>query len=53
MTTADDTPDEEAHGVSGGATRDDGQMQEEPGGTTGQDEETWAEATETGGEAAS
>ncbi|MGI8806534.1 MAG: hypothetical protein ACR2KK_01525 [Acidimicrobiales bacterium] len=37
----------ESHGVHG-APRDDGKMQEEPGGTEGADEGAWAEKTETG-----
>ncbi|MEN3314858.1 MAG: hypothetical protein V7605_1092 [Acidimicrobiaceae bacterium] len=39
-----------AHGVHG-AQRGDGEMQEQPNGGEGVDAESWAEATETGGEA--
>lgn len=45
-----DTGSPESHGVYGGTQREDGKMQEEPSGVEGQDEETWAEKTETGGE---
>jgi hypothetical protein len=41
-----------AHGVHG-ASREDGAAQEEPGSPAAQDEEAWAEATETGGDATS
>jgi hypothetical protein len=40
----------EAHGVHG-APREDGEMQEAPQGTDAGDEEEWADATETGGDA--
>ena len=40
-----------AHGVHG-AARGDGRMQEEPTGSE-QDEQGWADATDTGGQAAS
>ena len=43
-------PAPEAHGVHG-TPREDGRMQEEPARTEGGDEEAWADATETGGEA--
>ena len=43
---------QESHGVHGGS-REDGRMQEEPAGAETADEEEWAEATETGGDAAS
>jgi hypothetical protein len=45
-----DEPAPEAHGVHG-TQREDGKMQEEPEGTDGRDEQAWADATETGGEA--
>ena len=40
----------ESHGVHG-AEREDGKMQEEPSGSEEADEATWAEETETGGDA--
>ncbi len=40
------------HGVHG-APREDGAAQEEPGSAAAQDEDAWAEATETGGDATS
>ncbi|HEX3623081.1 MAG TPA: hypothetical protein VHT97_12270 [Acidimicrobiales bacterium] len=43
-------PAPEAHGVHG-SQRDDGKMQEEPTDTDGGDEEAWADATDTGGDA--
>ena len=51
-TTATD-PDEsapEGHGVYG-TQRGDGKMEEEPAGTEAGDETSWADATETGGDA--
>ena len=44
-------PTPASHGVYGGTTRDDGKLQEEPGGTEGVDPAEWAEMTETGGDA--
>ena len=41
----------ESHGVYGGTQREDGKMQEEPSGSEELDEATWAEQTETGGDA--
>jgi hypothetical protein len=46
-----DTGAPESHGVYGGTPREDGKMQEEPGGSEGGDEVGWAEDTETGGDA--
>jgi len=45
-----DTGSAESHGVHG-SEREDGAMQEEPTGTDGMDEETWADQTQTGGDA--
>jgi hypothetical protein len=52
MSEPDEQENEGAHGVHGG-TRDDGRMQEEPADSEQADTDTWAEATETGGQAAS
>ncbi len=46
-----DTGTPESHGVYGGTPREDGKMQEEPSGSEGVDEASWAEETETGGDA--
>lgn len=50
MSESDDLSPE-AHGVHG-TQREDGKLQEEPAGTDGGDEKAWADATETGGDAA-
>lgn len=52
MSRQGDDGSPEAHNVYGGTAREDGKMQEEPGGTEGTDEAHWAEKTETGGDAA-
>ena len=49
--TAPDDAAPEGHGVYG-TQRGDGKMQEEPAGTEAHDERDWADATETGGDAA-
>ena len=46
-----DTGPAESHGVYGGTPREDGKMQEEPSGSEGTVEATWAEETETGADA--
>ncbi len=59
MTDRGDHGSPESHGVYGGTPREDGEMQEEPGGADasagsgsgGTDEREWAEKTETGGDA--
>ena len=45
-----DADDPAGHGVSG-TQRGDTQMEEEPADTPGVDTETWADQTETGGQA--
>lgn len=52
MAQPDDDGAEEAHGVHA-APREDGGMQEQPPDPEELDEENWADATETGGEASS
>lgn len=48
----DDGGAEQAHGVHG-APREDGGMQEQPPDADELDEQNWADATETGGQASS
>ena len=52
MSERGEQENEGSHGVHGGV-RDDGRMQEEPAESDQADVEAWADATETGGEAAS
>lgn len=52
MSDQGDEGSPESHGVYGGTVREDGKMQEEPGGADGVDEEEWAEKAESGGEVA-
>lgn len=45
-----DGTEPEGHGVYG-TRRGDGKLEEEPAGTEAHDERSWADATETGGDA--